>query len=159
MADDVRALFTRWLDAANRGDWDAMADLVHPDFVEEMPQSGESIRGWKNMRAMLESYPGAEGSAPGSVEDADFVEAPERFAVTPAYTLVRVDGSGDLHVITARIRYPDGSWWRAVFHARLKDGKLWRTTSYYAPEFDPPAWRSQWVERVGERAAAGGGAT
>ena len=28
----------------------------------------------------------------------------------------------------------------------LRDGKIWRETTYWAEPFDAPAWRRQWVE-------------
>ena len=148
MGDDVRALFDRWVDAVSRGDWDTAGTMVHPDFIDEMPQTGERTRGWNNMRAAVEHYPGAGGASPGEMHEFHLISPDERFAMTPAYTLVKVEGSGDLHVATARVGYPDGSYWRMVVLARLKDGKLWRTTSYYAPELPAPEWRKEWVERM-----------
>ena len=36
---------------------EAEFELRHPDYVMEMPQSGERIRGRDNMRAFQEAYP------------------------------------------------------------------------------------------------------
>src|SRR5829696_4248810 len=36
---------------------EAEYELRHPDYVMEMPQSGESIRGRENMREFQEAYP------------------------------------------------------------------------------------------------------
>jgi hypothetical protein len=32
----------------------------------------------------------------------------------------------------------------------FRDGRIWRETRYYAAPFDPPDWRSQWVEPIEE---------
>jgi len=37
---------------------DAIDDLMHDDYVEEYPQSGERTRGKDNARAVYENYPG-----------------------------------------------------------------------------------------------------
>ena len=37
---------------------DAIDDLMHDDYVEEYPQSGERIRGKDNARTIYENYPG-----------------------------------------------------------------------------------------------------
>jgi hypothetical protein len=37
---------------------DAIDDLMHDDYVEEYPQSGERIRGKDNARTVYENYPG-----------------------------------------------------------------------------------------------------
>ena len=41
-----------------RQDIDAIDDLMHDDYVEEIPQSGERIRGKDNARTVYENYPG-----------------------------------------------------------------------------------------------------
>jgi hypothetical protein len=30
--------------------------------------------------------------------------------------------------------------------ATLRAGKIWREVDYFAPQFDPPAWRAPYVE-------------
>ena len=60
MADSSpREVITRFSDALNRGDWDAAVASVHPDYVDDFPQSGERIRGRDNLRGMFSNYPGA----------------------------------------------------------------------------------------------------
>ena len=44
MADpDVRAVAEAFWAAVGAGDWDGAARHLHPDFVQEWPQSGERI--------------------------------------------------------------------------------------------------------------------
>ena len=41
-----------------RQDIDVIADLMHDDYVEECPQSGEKIRGKDNVRTVYENFLG-----------------------------------------------------------------------------------------------------
>ena len=100
-------------------------ELRAPDFVMEMPQSGERIRGRDAMREMQQAYP-----------------AP------PDGRLRRIIGSGDLFVVEASSDYGD----RGVFHVcmvvEFADGKIARETRYYAEPFEAPEWRAKWSERM-----------
>jgi hypothetical protein len=118
---DVRKLFTRMFDHMSA---EEEYELRHPDFVMEMPQSGERIVGRENMRKMQESYPG-----PPSIE------------------LRRVVGSGDVWVIEMRSDY-DGRVYHAVGIVEFRGSKIVRETRYYADPFDAPEWRAEWVERM-----------
>jgi ketosteroid isomerase-like protein len=53
-----RDAIERFFEAFERGDIDVLDDIVHDDYVEEYPQSGERIRGKHNLRAVNENYPG-----------------------------------------------------------------------------------------------------
>ncbi len=44
--------------AIGNGDWDAAAALLHDDFVQEWPQSGERIVGRDNALAINRNFPG-----------------------------------------------------------------------------------------------------
>src|SRR4029450_4334409 len=78
-----RDLLGRLYDAFNRRAYDEAMTLLHPDFIEDWPQSGEVIRGPANLRAILENYPGG----------VDLEAAPayhgrdEEWAITPGYTV------------------------------------------------------------------------
>jgi ketosteroid isomerase-like protein len=119
-------------------EWDRLGDFVTEDVLWEYPQSGERFRGLANMRATLENYPGME---PGGSELEEVIGG-TTYALTPNYTLVTVDGSGDRGTAINRVRYPDGSRWWAVNLYQLRDGKIARSRSFFAPEFEPPEWRA-----------------
>ncbi len=129
-------------------DFDAQGDLVTDDFVDEMPQSGERIRGRGNARAIAEGYPGGVGTldpAAGKLIGAD-----DRWVMTPSFSILRIEGSGDTFTYAGTIRYPaTGEVWHLVAIAVVRDGKIARTTTYYAPKFEAPAWRAPYVERYG----------
>ena len=97
----------------------------HPDYVMEMPQSRERIRGRDAMRAMQEAFP-----APPSIQ------------------LRRVVGARRVWVVEAVSDHGDD-----VRHVVLtleldEDGRIVRDTRYYARPFEPPAWRAEWVEPI-----------
>lgn len=104
---------------------EAEYELRHPDYVMEMPQSGERIRGRDKMREFQEAYPNPPSIVPR-----------------------RVAGSGDVWVIEARSDYGDGQIYHVAMIVEFRDGKVWRDTRYYAEPFEPPAWRAQWVEPI-----------
>jgi hypothetical protein len=127
---EVREAFERLERSAN-----AQFEL-HPDYVLEMPQSGERIRGRDNMRAYQEAYPNP-----------------------PTIRLRRVVGAGDVWVIEARSDYGDGQIYHVTDIVEYRDGKIWRETRNYAQPFQAPNWRAQWVEPMEEAPAASGPST
>ena len=144
----AREIYTGFADAMNRKDWDALASYLHPDYVEEYPQSGERIRGPANAIALRRSYPEIEKSR-SDIDSIRLVGDHDRWAVTPAFTVVRVEGRADnTYTSVMRVRYPDGSDWFILVLWEAKNGLIWRSTNYFAPFFEPPEWRRQWVERM-----------
>ena len=139
-----RDLLGQLYDLFNRRDYDQAMQLLHSDFIEDWPQSGERIRGRANLRAILENYPGGV-----SLEATPLYHGrDDEWAMTPGYTVVRITDSGDEGAGLIRIRYGDGSEWFMIALFELKDGLLYRQTTFFAEPFEAPAWRSQWVERI-----------
>lgn len=99
-------------------------ELRTDDFVMEMPQSGERIRGRDAMRAMQEAFP-----AP-----------PLKVGVR------RVLGAGRTWVLEGELDYGQGPWCAVVVLELDDDGLITRETRYYAERSDPPEWRSAWAE-------------
>jgi hypothetical protein len=64
------------------------------------------------------------------------------YALTPMYTVVAVEGSGDRGVGTFRTRYPDGSYWWVITIYELVDGRIAKARAFFAPEFEAPDWRA-----------------
>jgi ketosteroid isomerase-like protein len=147
---DHRALFERLVPALNRRDPEHLDEFFTEDVVIEYPQSGEVIRGLQNMRDMYAHYPVGSHVDPTTVR-AHGVD--EMRVVAPLFTLVRVQGGGNTGSAAVRIRYPDGpSWWWVRMY-ELRDGRIARSTEYFAQEFDAPDWRGPWVERTGTTSA------
>lgn len=148
MTHTPRQLFDRWIEAINKQDREVLASVLHPEYVDEMPQSGERTRGAANLFAILDNFPRFDEMR-NNITDAELIGAEERWVLTPNYTVVQVVGEAEVYTVIGRARYPDGAHWYMIALVRLKDGLIHRTTTYYAPEFPAPEWRSQWVERMG----------
>jgi ketosteroid isomerase-like protein len=123
-------------------EWDRMTEVMHDDVVFEYPQSGERFRGLANVRAQFENYPNLE---PGASELAEII-GDDTYALTPSYTVIRVEGTGEHGTAVIRVRYPDGSWWWAINMIELRDGRVARSRSYFAPDFEAPEWRAPYRE-------------
>ena len=75
--------------------------------------------------------------------------------MTPTFNVVRVEGTGDTAVAVGRSRYPDGSLWWVINFITVRDDKIVRDTTYFAPAFPAPEWRAEWVEPMNDRKAQG----
>jgi ketosteroid isomerase-like protein len=139
---DHRQILGGFSDMVRTHDWDRMGEYITEDALWEYPQSGEHFRGLPNIRGQFENYPGME---PGTSELQEVIGGTV-YALTPNYTLVAVDGSGDSGTAIVRVRYPDGSRWWAVNLYRLRDGKIAHSRTFFAPEFEPPEWRAPFRE-------------
>jgi ketosteroid isomerase-like protein len=108
--------------ASARGDMDAVHAIYHDDAVIEYPQSGERILGREKLRRLRESHPAK----------LDF-------------SVQRIVGFGDLWITEYVIRY-DGKPVNTVSIMVFDGDRVARETLYFADPFDPPEWRSEWVE-------------
>ncbi|SDY89795.1 SnoaL-like domain-containing protein [Geodermatophilus africanus] len=97
-----------------------------PDYVMEMPQSGERIRGREAMRAMQEAFP-----------------------TPPTLTVRRVVGTGHVWVLEGVNDYGREVWHVALVLEFDDEGRIVRDTRYYAQPLEPLAWRAAWVEPLG----------
>jgi SnoaL-like domain len=104
-------------------------NVRHEDYVMEMPQSGERIRGRERMREFQESYSS---------------NATPPVGLRVRRVLVR-DG---LWIVEGNIGYDDGQVFDVVLILELRDGKMWRDRWYFAKSFEAPKWRARWFERM-----------
>ena len=123
-------------------DWDRLGDFVHDDIVTEYPQSGERFVGLANLRGQFENYPDL---GPGTSELSEIIGG-TAYALTPSYTVIAVDGTGGRGTAVIRVRYPDGSLWWAINLYELRDGRIARSRSFFAPDFEAPDWRAPYRE-------------
>jgi hypothetical protein len=137
-----------FLRALHEQDFERLASLIHEDYVEEYPQSGERVRGQANMLEIIRNYPGG-GIKPGDVDisGAKIVGEDEQWVVGPSLSIVHVSGSGDEYTGVMRIHYPDGTLWYVVVVLEFRGERIARSTEFFAPVFEAPAWRAGWVER------------
>ena len=126
MSDDqtIRAALDRHWAASDANDFETEHDIYRDDAVLEYPQSGERIRGRRNIQASRTAQPNKK-----------------RFAVR------RILGVGDLWVSEFVLTY-DGKPSYTVSIMEFRDDKVARETQYFADPFLAPASRAQWVERM-----------
>lgn len=130
-------------------DYDALGEVLHPDFVQEMPQSGERVVGIENFRRILENMPGLKDRPAGIVLHVPYIGGDEEhYILTPTFQVVKVADSGDELTSYVQATYPDGSEWYVVTFTSFKDGKVIKRVDLFAPFYDAPEWRSAWVTRV-----------
>jgi ketosteroid isomerase-like protein len=121
---ELPTLIRDFLDATERGDIEALVELVHPDVNVEWPQSGERFTGQDNALA-------AQLATPIKPE----------VAGEPV-----VIGGGDVWVIRMPLRYgPDTFHYAGIFE--IEDGKIRRTTEYFAAPFPANEARARYADR------------
>jgi SnoaL-like domain len=141
---DNRATVERYVEAffSPRG-LDALESTLAADAEVIYPQSGERFRGPRNVRAHLENYPGRE----------DFTAAVERvvgddpgWTLSPRFTLLRIEGSGELFTAIGVVRYQDNDPTHVIQVVEVHDGLIERVNAYFAAAFEAPDWRAPFRE-------------
>jgi len=138
-----REIVERLVRAIETKDFDTIAALTAEDYVEEMPQSGERIRGRANHQAIIRGYPGGVGT----VATSRIIGSEDAWVTGPSFNVVQIVGSGDRYTYVAMGHYANGEVWHMIALVHLRDGVVARSTIWYAAPFEAPAWRAQYVER------------
>ncbi len=129
--------------------YDSLPEVLTPDSIIEWPQSRERIRGYRALQQIMQAYPG--GAVEPAITKAQFAEGDEaEFLMTPMFTVVRTEAAGDHATSMITTRYPDGSDWYIITIAKARDGKIVHSTQFFAPMYEAPEWRKQWVEQMDE---------
>jgi hypothetical protein len=121
----IRAALDQHWAASDASDFEIEHRIYHADAVLEYPQSGERIRGRRNMQTQRATQP-----------------SKKRFAVR------RIIGGGDLWITEFILTYDDKPSY-TVSIMEFHGEKVARETQYFADPFEAPSWRAQWVERMG----------
>ncbi|HST26114.1 MAG TPA: nuclear transport factor 2 family protein [Gaiellaceae bacterium] len=118
----VRALWDR----IQARDWDGAGELLAEEVVVDWPQTRERIRGRENVIAVNRHYP-------------------EGWTIR----VLRVLQEGDRAASEVAVDHVDHGTFLAASFFEVANGQIVRATDYWVdpPSGDPPAWRSQWVER------------
>src|SRR6266436_8493367 len=119
---EIRTVLDQHWAASDANDFELEHQIYREDAVLEYPQSGERIRGRRNIQATRTLQPSRK-----------------RFKVR------RVIGAGDLWVTEYVILY-DGQPSYTVSIMEFEGGKVVRETQYFGDPFEASAWRSRWVE-------------
>ena len=121
----VRLALQRHWDASDANDFEVEHEIYREDAVLDYPQSGERIRGRRNIQESRLVQPNRK-----------------RFAVR------RMIGSGDLWITEFVLTY-DGVPSYAVSIMEFRAGQVTSETQYFAAPFEPAPSRAHLVERVG----------
>ena len=122
--NDIRAALNRHWEASDANDFEAEHSIDREDAVLEYPQSGERIRGRRNIEASRVAQPNRK-----------------------RFTVRRILGAGDLWVTEIVLAY-DGRPSYSVSVMEFLHGKVARETQYFGDPFEPGPSRAQWVERM-----------
>jgi len=142
-AGEHRQLLSHLAELLGSQQYDRLEEVYAPDLVTEYPQSGERFRGIESIREQFQNYPSLDR---GNTEFADVIGG-DAYALTPMYTVVTVDGSGDRGTALFRATYPDGSKWWVINVYELDAGRIARTRVFFAPEFEAPDWRAPYWDK------------
>jgi hypothetical protein len=122
--DAIREALGRHWAAADADDFDAEHEIYREDAVLEYPQSGERIRGRRNIEASRAAQPSAK-----------------------RFTVRRIVGAGGLWVTEFILAYDGRPSW-SVSVMEFLDGRVARETQYFAEPFQPGPSRAHLVERM-----------
>lgn len=103
---------------------DKSHEIYLDDVIVEFPQSGERISGKQNLYELRRHYPSKLG-----------------------FKVLRTRGGGSFWVTEYIITY-DGRPVNVVCIMEFKKNKIAHETLYFGDPFEPPQWRSQWVEQT-----------
>jgi ketosteroid isomerase-like protein len=121
---NIRTALDRHWAASDANDFETEHDIYLDDAVLEYPQSGERIRGRRNIQASRFAQPNKK-----------------------RFTINRILGAGDLWVTELVLSY-DGAPSYTVSIMEFSGEKVARETQYFGDPFPPGPSRAQWVERM-----------
>jgi ketosteroid isomerase-like protein len=119
---ETRELLERHWAASDANDFAVEHEIYREDAVLHYPQSGEHIRGRRNIQESRRVQPSAK-----------------------RFTVQRIVGSGDLWVTELVLTY-DGVPFYTVSVMEFSDGKVTRETQYFGQAFEPGPSRAQLVD-------------
>jgi SnoaL-like domain len=119
---NIRAALDRHWAASDANDFETEHEIYRDDAVLEYPQSGERIRGRRNIQASRFAQPNKK-----------------------RFTVNRILGAGDLWVTELVLSYDNAPTY-TVSVMEFSGGKVARETQYFGDPFPPGPSRAQWVE-------------
>src|SRR5438270_3681684 len=121
---EIREARDRHWAASDANDFEAEHQIYREDAVLEYPQSGERIRGRRNIQSSRAAQTNRK-----------------------RFTVRRIIGAGDLWVSEFTLTYA-GRPSYTVSIMEFRDGKVARETQYFGDPFEPGPSRAHWVERI-----------
>jgi hypothetical protein len=123
-SDDLRAALNRHWAASDVNDFEAEHEIYREDAVLDYPQSGERIRGRRNIQSSRAAQPNRK-----------------------RFTVRRLIGLGDLWITEFILTYDERPSYTVSIMLFL-DGKVAHETQYFGDPFEPGPSRAQWAERM-----------
>jgi ketosteroid isomerase-like protein len=120
----IRSALERHWAASDANDFDAEHEIYREDAVLSYPQSGELIRGRRNIEQSRIAQPNQK-----------------------RFTVRRILGGGVLWITEFVLSY-DGKPSYTVSIMEFRDGRVAHETQYFADPFDPAPSRAHLVERA-----------
>src|SRR5438105_7978682 len=124
MDDRTRAALERHWNASDASVFEVEHEIYRDDAVLDYPQSGERIRGRRNIQESRTVQPNKK-----------------------RFTVRRMTGSGDLWVTEFVLTY-DGMPSYTVSIMEFREGLVAHETQYFADRYDPGPSRAHLVERI-----------
>ncbi|MGF6311930.1 hypothetical protein ABIB82_006013 [Bradyrhizobium sp. i1.8.4] len=121
----VRMALQRHWEASDTSDFEREHRIYREDAVLDYPQSGERIRGRRNIQQSRTVQPNRK-----------------------RFTIQRMIGGGDLWITEYILTYDDRPSY-VVSIMEFRDGLVVHETQYFADRFEPSSSRAHLVERVG----------
>ena len=121
---EIRAALDHHWAASDTDDLEAEHQIYRDDAVLDYPQSGERIRGRRQIQLSRAAQPSQK-----------------------RFTVRRIVGSGGLWVTEFVLTYDDLPSY-TVSIMEFDDGKVARETQYFADPFEPGPSRAHWVEPI-----------
>ena len=122
--EQIRAALDQHWTASNANDFETEHRIYHEDAVLEYPQSGERIRGRRNIQTTRTIQPNRK-----------------------RFTIQRIIGSGDLWITEFILSY-DSKPSYTVSIMEFRGDQVARETQYFADPFKASPARTQYVERM-----------
>ena len=128
----IRAALDQHWAASDANDFETEHRIYREDAVLEYPQSGERIRGRRNIQITRSIQPNRK-----------------------RFTVQRILGGGDLWVTEFILSY-DGKPSYTVSIMEFRDDQVARETQYFADRFEASPARAQYVERMDAQSPTAG---
>ena len=122
----ARLFLDRHWAASNANDFEMEHQIYLEDAVLEYPQSGERIRGRRNIESSRAAQPNRK-----------------------QFMVRRIHGSGDLWITEYILTYDERPSYTVSIMEFIGE-KVARETQYFGDPFEPGPSRAQWVERMSE---------
>ena len=144
----VQQMVERYLGGLTTAHYDAAEEVLHPDYEEYYPQTGEVLRGRGNVIASIEAHPGNPTGRIVDVQGGEAVEAKVTRALPMGPPVIHTYGGDDAFTAELLLDYPEAGRFHLICIGRLKDGLIHRTTMYWAEPDEAPEWRAPFAEIV-----------